>query len=426
MSFCLFRFRMKNITKLWTGIVLLQCVVVALAADPKFDPTTRMRLVLVPADATVGSVIYRLRASDEEFDYPLTFELVGMDQEIRKNHYFQLMNALRFVCSVAHLFEKLCFLLRIDGASSSTVQIENLECTKYNSICQANVILVRRLEPGRYYDFKVSVKDTKGGMTQQSCSITATNYTTPHDLIFPHKAGIIMVPEVIVVQFLLIYHEQLKISFVFGVIFFFFLINFHISIRTECKARHNARLCHCTKKSTVLEGCDFRVAWIAIVCHSPKNRITANNRRNDHFARPIGFWNEIHVSFDHTCKRKCYATPFEQNKRIFSLHNIILLLCVQCTLCMIFRDCKLYKTITILFDGNKRSFSPFYSWLNNKNVLLWCNVLRMHMLNPAKIREILLDLKWLSSFKMYKMCRQFLTWLRQWLDFLLLCCQVIR
>lgn len=68
---------MKNITKLWTGIVLLQCVVVALAADPKFDPTTRMKLVLVPADAAVGSVIYRLRATDEEFDYPLTFELVG-------------------------------------------------------------------------------------------------------------------------------------------------------------------------------------------------------------------------------------------------------------------------------------------------------------------------------------------------------------
>jgi hypothetical protein len=45
--------------------------------DPKFDPSTRMRLVLVPADASVGSVIYRLRATDEEFDYPLQFELVG-------------------------------------------------------------------------------------------------------------------------------------------------------------------------------------------------------------------------------------------------------------------------------------------------------------------------------------------------------------
>lgn len=117
-----------------------------------------MRLVLVPADAQVGSVIYRLRATDEEFDYPLTFELVG-------------------------------------DASASTVKIESLPCTKYNSVCQANVILQRRLEPGRYYDFQVSVKDTKGGMTTQRCSITATNFTTPHDLIFPHKPGIIMVPE---------------------------------------------------------------------------------------------------------------------------------------------------------------------------------------------------------------------------------------
>ncbi|XP_055908352.1 cadherin-86C [Eupeodes corollae] len=126
--------------------------------DPKFDPSTRMRLVLVPADAQVGSVIYRLRATDEEFDYPLTFELVG-------------------------------------DASASTVKIESLPCTKYNSVCQANVILQRRLEPGRYYDFQVSVKDTKGGMTTQRCSITATNFTTPHDLIFPHKPGIIMIPE---------------------------------------------------------------------------------------------------------------------------------------------------------------------------------------------------------------------------------------
>ncbi|XP_062537306.1 cadherin-86C isoform X2 [Armigeres subalbatus] len=140
----------------WLLVGLIQRTVVGL--DPKFDPSTRMRLVLVPADAAVGSVIYRLRATDEEFEYPLQFELVG-------------------------------------DASSSTVQIETLPCTKFNSICQANVILTRRLEAGRYYDFQVSVKDTKGGMSIQSCSITATNFSTPHDLIFPHKTGIIMVPE---------------------------------------------------------------------------------------------------------------------------------------------------------------------------------------------------------------------------------------
>lgn len=143
--------------------ILLGCLfsVIKCAAttDPVFDQSTTMRLVLVPADAAVGSVIFRLRASDEEFDYPLTFELVG-------------------------------------DSSASTVQIDSLPCTKYNSVCQANVVLRRRLEPGRYYDFQVSVKDTKGGMAQQSCSITATNFTTPTDLIFPKRTNIIMVSEV--------------------------------------------------------------------------------------------------------------------------------------------------------------------------------------------------------------------------------------
>lgn len=144
---------------LWIGC-LFSAIKYAATTDPVFDPSTTMRLVLVPADAPVGSVIFRLRASDDEFDYPLTFELVG-------------------------------------DASSSTVQIDSLPCTKYNSVCQANVVLRRRLEPGRYYDFHVSVKDTKGGMAQQSCSITATNFTTPTDLIFPKKTSIIMVSEVI-------------------------------------------------------------------------------------------------------------------------------------------------------------------------------------------------------------------------------------
>lgn len=138
---------------------MLCCIRDAATSDPSFDPSTTMRLVLVPADASVGAVIFRLRASDEEFDYPLTFELVG-------------------------------------DLSSSIVQIDSLPCTKYNSVCQANVVLKRRLEAGRYYDFHVSVKDTKGGMAQQTCSITATNFTTPTDIIFPKKTSIIMVSEV--------------------------------------------------------------------------------------------------------------------------------------------------------------------------------------------------------------------------------------
>lgn len=149
---------MHFLLPLLTGC-LLGLICFASAMDPKFDPTTRMRLVLVPADAAVGSVIYRIRATDEEFDYPLQFDMVG-------------------------------------DSASSTVQIETLPCTKYNSVCQANVLLKRRLEAGRYYDFQISVKDTKGNVAQQSCSITATNFTTPHDLLFPHKPAIIMIPEV--------------------------------------------------------------------------------------------------------------------------------------------------------------------------------------------------------------------------------------
>lgn len=156
--FSRFFFRMHFIFVLWAGVVL-KLISSSICMDPKFDPSTRMRLVLVPADATVGSVIYRLRATDEEFDYPLTFELLG-------------------------------------DAPSSTFQIDSLPCTKYNSVCQANVVLKRRLEAGRYYDFEVSVRDTRGGSVTQVCSVTATNFTTPHDVIFPHKAGIIRVPEV--------------------------------------------------------------------------------------------------------------------------------------------------------------------------------------------------------------------------------------
>ncbi|XP_045447576.1 cadherin-86C [Melitaea cinxia] len=117
-----------------------------------------MRLVLVPADAAVGSVVYRVRASDPDFDYPLHFELIGQ-------------------------------MGRLD------IGIETLPCTRYNSVCQANVILLRRLEPGRYVDFRLSVRNTRGRSGRIACSITGTNATTPRDTIFPHQPGIILVPE---------------------------------------------------------------------------------------------------------------------------------------------------------------------------------------------------------------------------------------
>lgn len=130
----------------------------ACAGEPVFDPSTLMRLVLVPADTPVGSVIYRVRASDPDFDYPLHFELIGQ-------------------------------MGRLD------IGVETLPCTRYNSVCQANVILLRRLEPGRYVDFRLSVRNTRGRSSRIACSVTGTNATTPRDTIYPHQPGIILVPE---------------------------------------------------------------------------------------------------------------------------------------------------------------------------------------------------------------------------------------
>lgn len=76
------------------------------------------------------------------------------------------------------------------------IGVVTLPCTRYNSVCQANVVLLRRLEPGRYVDFRLSVRNTRGRSSRIACSITGTNATTPRDTIFPHQPSIILVPEV--------------------------------------------------------------------------------------------------------------------------------------------------------------------------------------------------------------------------------------
>lgn len=145
-------------------------------------------------------------------------------------------------------------------------------------------------------------------MTQQSCSITATNYTTPHDLIFPHKAGIIMVPEVNKYYAIVIDRFEWEHLVIKKILLLIYL---------GCKTWHNARLCDCKKKSTLLEGCPSRIAWIAIICHSPKNCFTINDRRHHYIARSVRFWNEIHVPFDFTrqCKYSTWTTIKKQKKK---------------------------------------------------------------------------------------------------------------
>ncbi|CAD6208320.1 GSCOCG00003329001-RA-CDS [Cotesia congregata] len=127
------------------------------SARPRFDTSTDMGNVLVPADAEIDSVIYRLRATDQDVDFPLVFE--------------------------------------ITATVTPVVRIENLPCTLYNKVCQANVILTRRLTAGRLHDFAVRVRDSKGDSNSMQATISVTNATTPRDKIFPHIPALIMVPE---------------------------------------------------------------------------------------------------------------------------------------------------------------------------------------------------------------------------------------
>lgn len=135
---------------------VLVCGPLLVAAVPRFDSSALLKGVLVPADAAVGSVIYRLRASDSSFDYPLVFSVQ----------------------------EKL-----------SVVTIDNLNCTRFNSVCQANVVLRRRLEIGRFYDFVVIVRNQRNERGKLECSFKATNATTPIAEIFPGAPTLLTVAE---------------------------------------------------------------------------------------------------------------------------------------------------------------------------------------------------------------------------------------
>ncbi|KAJ8674821.1 hypothetical protein QAD02_010607 [Eretmocerus hayati] len=140
-----------------TWIYLSILLSYAHAARPRFDISTDMGMVLVPMDAQVDSVIFRLRATDQDADFPLIFEIIAK--------------------------------------TSPIVRVENLPCTLYNKVCQANVILTRRLIPGRLHDFIVRVRDSAGDVNSMQATISVTNSTTPRDKIFPYVPSLIMVPE---------------------------------------------------------------------------------------------------------------------------------------------------------------------------------------------------------------------------------------
>lgn len=136
--------------------LLLLCGPLLAAAIPRFDPSALLQDVLIPADAAVGSVVYRLRATDPTFDYPLRFAVLEQ---------------------------------------SAIVSVTTLNCSKFNSVCQANVALRRQLEVGRFYDFTVEVSNQRKEAERLKCSFSATNATTPLERIFPGAPSVLMVSE---------------------------------------------------------------------------------------------------------------------------------------------------------------------------------------------------------------------------------------
>ncbi|XP_048523425.1 cadherin-86C-like [Dendroctonus ponderosae] len=62
-------------------------------------------------------------------------------------------------------------------------------------VCQANLILKKKLEPGRIYDFRVEVQNQRGQLAAMNCSFQATNATTPIERIFPGAPTLLAISE---------------------------------------------------------------------------------------------------------------------------------------------------------------------------------------------------------------------------------------
>lgn len=67
----------ENPKKMWVLITTVFLCRIVEGNYPVFDYTTRMRILLIPADVRPGSVIYRLRGTDADYDYPLKFDVAG-------------------------------------------------------------------------------------------------------------------------------------------------------------------------------------------------------------------------------------------------------------------------------------------------------------------------------------------------------------
>ena len=75
--------RKRKLVSLWKkGLILVLLILLfipdeVIGVKPVFDLSNTMRFVMLPSDTKLGSVIYRLRASDADEDYPLMFTVYG-------------------------------------------------------------------------------------------------------------------------------------------------------------------------------------------------------------------------------------------------------------------------------------------------------------------------------------------------------------
>lgn len=80
---------------------------------------------------------------------------------------------------------------------SYVIRIENLPCPPNTTAgCQADVYLDRVLIPGQTFQFRITVRDTRGDTTTVPVRLVATEARSDVETIFPHIPAIIIVPEV--------------------------------------------------------------------------------------------------------------------------------------------------------------------------------------------------------------------------------------
>lgn len=80
---------------------------------------------------------------------------------------------------------------------SYVIRIENLPCTTNATAgCQADVYLDRVLIPGQTFQFRITVRDTRGDTTTVPVRLVATEARSDVETIFPHVPAIVIVPEV--------------------------------------------------------------------------------------------------------------------------------------------------------------------------------------------------------------------------------------